>query len=110
MKLTDYTDTCFIARDTGGSDDYGNPLRMIVYDGPCLYEEGGQSNADRIIVRSPLVFLPTNDVLVYTNDMVEVRTYKGRVIKGLVERVRDVAMKFHKENITRIELKQGRGD
>lgn len=108
-RLTDYTDTCVIERETGEYDKYDNPVKEKVYEGACLYEEGGQSYSSRIIVKNPLLILPTNDVLIYINDVVTVTTFKGRVIKSLVENVRDIAMKYRPEEITRIELKQATG-
>lgn len=110
MDLIDFKDSCVISRETGEYDNYDNPVTETIYEGPCLYEEGGLSYSNRIIVRNPLLFLPTNDVLIYINDVVEVTTFRGRVIKSLVENVRDIAMKMKPIQVTRIELKQARGE
>lgn len=110
MELIDFKDTCTIVRETGEVDEYDNPITETVYEGPCLYEEGGNSYPDRIVVRSPLVFLPTNDVLIEIDDIISVTTFKGREINGVAENVRDISMKMKPMNITRIELKRAVGE
>lgn len=109
MELIDFKDTCKIERDTENSDKYGNLIKEVVYEGICLYEEGGQSYSNGMVIRNPFLFIPSNDVLIYINDDVTITTFKGRVIKSLVENVRDISMKSKPISMTRIELKQGMG-
>lgn len=111
MQFIDFRDTCEIWRETG-KDEWDNATYDPVYSGSCLYEEGGQAYASRIINRNPLVFLPLiNDPLVMMNDRVIVTTNTGRVIDGLIRVVRDIKLdKMNNVNMTRIELKQATGE
>lgn len=107
MQLIKFTDSCKISRNTSGKDDYGNFVKSVVYEGPCSYQEGGQTVSYRIITRNPTLYLPSNDVIVEINDSVEVKTEAGRTINSLVEVVRDVRMRAMRHlDVTRIELKQ----
>ena len=56
MNFIDFRDSCVISRMTGEKDEWDNPLREDIYDGPCLYEEGGQSYTRSIITRVPTLF------------------------------------------------------
>ena len=110
MQLIEFRDTCKISRDTKAKDSFGNPLKTVVYEGPCCYQEGGQTYSYNIITRSPALYLPSNDALVEINDSVEVTTETGRKIKSLVEIARDVRLQSAKRfKITKIELKQATG-
>ena len=100
--MIEFKDKCKITRDTGKTDKYDEPIVEVIYDGACLYEEGGAS-ASRLITLNPLLFLPTN-VLVETNDIVEIVTSFGRKRKSLVRIARDI--RTRELSITRLELKQ----
>lgn len=106
MDLAEFNDTCVIARNAGAYDEHDNLINAVIYSGPCLYEERSQTNADRMVTRYPMLFLPSNDRIVLIDDTVLIRTFKGRKIEGVVESVRDISFKFKKENITRISLKK----
>lgn len=110
MKFIDFRDRCVISRATGERDELDNEIRTEVYNGPCLYEEGGTGYARSIITRSPTVFLPGVDVLVMINDHIEVETEFGRTIVANAEIVRDINMPWRTGvKVTRIELKQAQG-
>ena len=107
MQLIDFRDTCKISRDTGKKDEYGNFAKEIIYEGPCLYQEGGQVMSYSITTRNPSLFLPGNNALVEINDSVTVKTETGRVIQSLVQVARDVRLRLMKHlDVTKIELKQ----
>lgn len=112
MQFIDFRDHCVIKRDTGERDEWDNPIDPeVVYDGPCLYEEGGTSYSRIFTTRNPTIFLPGVDVLVMINDGVEITTEFGREIKSVVKAVRDINMPWRTQvKITRIELKQAQGD
>jgi hypothetical protein len=112
MQFIDFRDHCVITRDNGGRDEWDNPLDPeTIYDGPCLYEEGGTSYTRVFTVRNPAVFLPGVDVQVRINDAVTVTTEFDREIKSIVKIVRDINMPWRTNvKITRIELKQAQGD
>lgn len=112
MQFIDFRDHCVITRDNGGRDEWDNPLAPeTIYDGPCLYEEGGTSYTRVFTVRNPTVFLPGVDVQVRINDAVTVTTEFDREIKSIVKSVRDINMPWRTNvKITRIELKQAQGD
>jgi hypothetical protein len=78
----------------------------IVYSGECCYQEGGYSNAQRMFVRNPILFLPEVSVLVNANDIVEVTTKFGRVLTAIVARPREIEMPITRQRTTRLELKQ----
>lgn len=107
MQLIEFKDICTISRNTGQKDEYGNFVKSVVYDGPCSYQEGGQTVSYNIITRNPTLYIPSNEVIIEINDSVEVNTESGRVVKSLVEVVRDVRLRVMKHlDVTRIELKQ----
>lgn len=107
MQFVEFRDTCKISRNTGAKDEYGNFVKSVVYDGPCSYQEGGQTLSYRIITRNPTLYIPSNEVIIEINDSVEVNTESGRVVKSLVEVVRDIRLRMMKHlDVTRIELKQ----
>lgn len=111
MQFIDFRDRCLISRATGQKDEWDNLVRETIYEGECLYEEGGSGYSRSIITRTPTLFLPENNILVMINDAVEVTTEKGRVIKAVVEIVRDVNMPWRANvKVTRIELKQAQGE
>lgn len=107
MQFIEFRDTCKILRNTGKKDNYGNYTKSVVYQGPCSYQEGGQTLSYRILTRNPTLYLPSNDVIVEINDSVEVYTEAGRVIQSLVQVARDVRLREMRHlDVTRIELKQ----
>ena len=111
MQFIDFRDTCVIKRG-GRKDEWDNIVDAeVVYDGPCLYEEGGSGYARSIITRSPTVFLPGVDVQILINDAVTITTEFGRELKAVVRIVRDINMPWRTGvQITRIELKQAQGE
>ena len=107
MQFIEFRDSCKISRNTGTKDEYGNYVKNMIYEGPCSYQEGGQTLSYRIITRNPTVYLPSNGVIVEINDSVEVKTEAGRVITSLVQVARDIRLRAMKHlDVTRIELKQ----
>ena len=110
MQLIGFRDTCVISRQTG-TDEWDNPIRSTIYDGPCLYEEAGTGYSRSIVTRAPSVYLPEVSTMVTINDHVEVTTEFGRELKGTVEIVRDINMPW-RANIpcTKIELTQAQGE
>ena len=111
MKFITFRDSCIIERDMGIKDEYDNPTRALIYEGECLYEEGGSGYARSIITRNPTLFIPGNDVLVMINDAVTIVTEQGREIRSIVSIVRDVNMPWRTNvKVTKIELKQAHGE
>ena len=112
MEFIRYRDTCVITRDTGNRDEWDNPVNPItMYEGECLYEEGGTGYSRSIITRAPTVFIPGNHSDITINDAITVNTEAGREIKGVVRIVRDINMDWRAGvECTRIELKQAQGD
>lgn len=112
MQFIEFRDSCVITRDNGGRDEWDNPIDPeTVYDGECLYEEGGSSYTRAFTLRNPTVFLPGVDVQVNINDAITITTEFGREIKSIVKIVRDVNMPWRTNvKVTRIELKQAQGD
>ena len=112
MEFIRYRDTCVITRDTGNRDEWDNPVNPItMYEGECLYEEGGTGYSRSIITRAPTIFIPGNHSDIKINDAITVNTEAGREIKGVVRIVRDINMDWRAGvECTRIELKQAQGD
>lgn len=112
MKFIEFRDSCAITRDNGGRDEWDNPIDPeIIYDGSCLYEEGGSGFSRSIITRSPTIFLPSVDVQVNINDAVAITTEFGRNITSVVKSVRDINMPWRTGvQVTKIELKQAQGE
>ena len=106
MKSIPFEDACVIKRNTDGYDEYDNPLQEVVYSGECCYQEGGYSNAQRMFVRNPILFLPDVSVLVDANDIVEVVTKFGRKLTAIVARPREMELPITHQRVTRLELKQ----
>lgn len=112
MQFIDFRDTCVITRDNGGKDEWDNKLNPeVIYEGPCLYEEGGTSYTRIFTTRNPLIFIPGVDVQVRINDAVTITTEFEREIKSIVKIVRDINMPWRTGvKVTRIELKQAQGE
>lgn len=112
MEFIRYRDNCTVTRDTGERDEWDNPINpTLLYDGECLYEEGGTGYSRSIITRAPTIFIPGNHSDITINDAVTVETEAGRQIKGIVEIVRDINLDWRAGvECTRIELKQAQGD
>ncbi len=111
MQFIEFRDTCIIQRLTGQKDEWDNLERETVYEGPCLFEEGGQTYSRSIITRNPTVYLPENEILIQINDSVSITTEFGREINAVVKVVRDINMPWRTNvKVTRIELKQAQGD
>lgn len=111
MEFIDFRDHCVIARETGEKDGWDNPVRETIYDGPCLYEEGGTSYTRIFTMRNPTLFIPGVDAQVHINDHVTIETEFGRSIESNVKIVREINMPWRTGvKVTRIELKQAQGD
>ena len=111
MKFIDFRDQCVIARETGEKDEWDNPVRETIYEGECLYEEGGTSYSRIFTTRTPTLFIPGVDVQIRINDYVTITTEFGREISSIVKIVRDINMPWRTGvKVTRIELKQAQGD
>lgn len=106
MRAIEFNDKCVIKRNSGEYDKYDNPLQEVVYEGVCCYQEGDYSNAQRMLVRNPILFLPDVSVLVDANDVVEVTTKFGRILTAIVARPREIELPITRGRVTRLELKQ----
>ena len=111
MQFIDFRDSCVITRG-GTKDEWDNIINPeTVYDGECLYEEGGTSYTRAFTVRNPVVFIPGVDAQVRINDSVVITTEFGREIRSVAKIVRDINMPWRTNvKVTRIELKQAQGD
>lgn len=111
MQFIEFRDTCVISRG-GTKDEWDNSIgAQTVYQGECLYEEGGTSYTRVFTTRNPTVFIPGVDVQICINDSVVVTTEFGREIKSIAKIVRDINMPWRANvKVTRIELKQAQGD
>lgn len=105
MRLIAFEDKCVIKRRLG-TNEYDEPIMESVYSGECCYQEGGYSNAQRMFVRNPILFLPDVSVLVDANDIVEVITKFGRKLTAVVARPREIELSITRQRVTRLELKQ----
>ena len=106
MELLKFTDRCKIIRETGQYDEWDNPVNAeVVYDGNCMFQAGGQTSLS-FVMRNDVVYLPGNDVLIETNDLIEVTTSRGRIRRGIVSKVRDIETPLTYELLTKIEIKQ----
>lgn len=105
MRLIAFEDKCVIKRRLG-ANEYDEPIMESVYSGACCYQEGGYSNAQRMFMRNPILFLPEISVLVDTNDIAEIKTKFGRELKAVVNIPREVELPITRERVTRLELKQ----
>lgn len=105
MRLIAFEDKCVIKRRVG-KDEYDEPIMDVVYSGECCYQEGGYSNAQRMFVRNPILFLPEVSALVNANDIVEVTTKFGRKLVAIVARPREIELPITHQRVTRLELKQ----
>lgn len=112
LEFIEFRDQCVITRDNGGRDEWDNPVNPeIIYEGPCLYQEGGASYTRIFTMRNPTVFLPGVDTQVRINDAITITTEFGRVIRSVSKIVRDINMPWRENvQVTRIELKQAQGD
>lgn len=108
MRLIQFDDSCVIRRNTKEKDEYDNLNQEVVYTGACYYQEGGYSNSQQMVVRSPILFLPEASELINVNDVVEITTKFGRKMEGVVYMPREVEMPITRQRIVRLELKQTR--
>ena len=106
MQLIRFEDTCVIKRNVGGYDEYDNPLQEVIFEGECCYQEGGYSNAQRMFMRNPIVFLPKVSMLIDANDVVTINTKFGRKLSAIVNIPREVELPITRQRVTRLELKQ----
>lgn len=105
MRLIGFDDSCVIKRNLG-VNRYDEPILEEIYVGVCCYQEGGYSNAQRMFMRNPILFLPDVSVLVNANDIVEITTKFGRNLSAIVSRAREIELPITRERVTRLELKQ----
>lgn len=112
MRLIEFRDKCVITRDNGGKDEWDNRVNPEeVYDGPCLYEEGGTAYSRTFTTRYPTVYIPGVDAHVKINDNIVITTEFEREIKAIAKIVRDINMPWASNTkMTRIELKQAQGE
>lgn len=108
MQLIRFEDTCVIKRNTGEYDKYDNPIQEVVYEGECCYQEGGYSNAQRMFMRNPILFLSDVSTLVNANDVVAIKTKFGRELNAIVSIPREVELPITRLRVTRLELKQAK--
>lgn len=103
-----YPDYCLVSRGDGTTDDKGNETFTPLYEGVCniQYSQGGNTSLQGNTYQStPTLVLPDNDSIFLINDMVLVRTRKGREINYSIEQFEDI----EDEDVggTTIWLKQG---
>lgn len=108
MKLIKFEDSCKVLRPSGEYDEWDNPISEAIYDGACNYQKGGQTSLS-IVTRNDVVYLPSNDVEVKENDIVEGFSVKYREFKGVVKVARDIRMPLSHEEYTKIELTKATG-
>lgn len=115
MELIKFKDKCVITRskfDESGKriyNEYDEPIMEPVYEGVCSYQAGGQTSLS-IVVRNDQVYLPSNDVMIYTGDEIDIETARGRKRHGVVNTARDIELPLTREVLTKIEIKQGTGE
>lgn len=102
-----FEDTCVIMRELG-YDRYDKPVQEVVYKGECCYQEGGYSNAQRMFMRNPILFLSEVSTLVDANDVVEVKTKFGRELRAIVNIPREIELPLTRQRVTMLELKQAK--
>lgn len=104
-----FKDNCTISR-AGALDEWEEPTMVSVYSGACSYQEKATAYVDGMILRTPVVFLPSNDVEIQINDQIVITTEVGRSIIATANSIRDVRMPSFGISYTRIELKRAKGD
>lgn len=115
MDLITFTDRCTITRtllnENGAPiyDEYDEPITELVYEGNCYYQYRGQINLS-IVIGNDRVYLPSNDVAIYADDMIDILTVRGRKRHGVVNAVQDIQMPLTHKLLTKIEIKQGTGE
>lgn len=115
MNLITFNDHCVITRakkDVNGRviyDDFDEPQFDEIYNAACSYQAGGQTSFS-VVARKDQVYLPSNDVLVMSGDVVDIVTARGRNRYGIVDTVRDIEMPITHELLTKIEIKQSIGE
>lgn len=107
MQLIRFEDTCVIKRNVG-INEYDEPIYEGLYSGACCYQEGGYSNAQRMFMRNPILFLPEVSKLVNANDVVDIKTKFGRELSAIVNVPREVELPMTRQRVTRLELKQAK--
>jgi hypothetical protein len=106
MQYIQYNDTCVIKRLSAEKDEWDNETSYTeIYAGKCNYQKGGQTSLS-IVTRNDVVYLPSNDVQINQDDIVDVTTNKGRKASGVVNVVRDIELPISHEQFTKLELKQ----
>lgn len=106
MELLKFKDHCTVSRESGRYDEFDNLIEVeVIYDGACMFQAGGQTSLS-IVTRNDVVYLPSNDVIIEANDVIDVVTARGRRQHGVVNKVRDIEMPLTHELLTKIEIKQ----
>lgn len=106
MELIKFRHSCKIERFIE-FNELGEEIYELLYDGECLYQEKTQVYVSGgIAQRSPICFLPKNDVLFAMDDIVTITADKGRVIVSYIDIPRDIDSALI--SCTRLELKQAR--
>ena len=104
-----FEDRCIIKRE-GAYDEWGNAQKSeVLYDDVCLFEQGGQTSLS-IITRNDVVYLPSNDAIIESGDVIEVTTARGRQRHGVVNNARDIKMGISGLLLTKIEIEQSKGN
>lgn len=115
MELIKFNDKCIISRaelDEKGAakyDKYEKPILKEIYNGPCCFQQGGQTYRS-IQARNDMLYLPTNKVLVESNDVIDVTTARGRKRHGIAANPRDIEMPISGAQYTRMEIQQSKGN
>ena len=107
MNSIKFEDKCIISR-TIGSNTYDDPTKEALYEGVCCYIDGGYAQAQNILTRTPIVFLPTIPIYCEPNDSIEIETKFGRKLVGVISHTREIALPITNSHFTRLELKQVR--
>lgn len=107
----DYVDECVISRFTGEFDEMGEEISTELYSGSCLFQIGasGVLRFDGYqFEQEALLFIPTNQVVIKTNDSISITTQLGssyRYTAKFAEALQD--SEFSELNDTCIWLKDG---
>ncbi len=91
MRSAWFKHSCVITRISGYDPVTGDDVTEEIYDGSCLYEEGSNAVvAYEIVQASPNLYLPDNDAIFKSNDVVVATINKGRQITAKIDGFRDL--------------------
>lgn len=109
MAMLSFRDKCTITRESGGYDEYDNPITPeVIYSGKCDFQPGGQTSQS-IVTHNDVVYLP-EAVMALKGDVISVVTILGRERYGRVKLANDLGLDITGDWITEIEIEQGRGE